>query len=41
MSEFKLNDIITEEFQNEIQDSFSLATGFGVIFTDAEGNHIG
>lgn len=41
MSELKLNDIITEEFQNEIQDSFSLATGFGVVFADAEGNHIG
>lgn len=37
----KLNDVITEESQNEIQDSFSLATGFGVIFTDECGNHIG
>ena len=34
-------DIITETFQNEIQHSFSLATGFGVVFTDAEGRHIG
>lgn len=41
MNELKLNDIITIDFQNEIQDSFSLATGFGVVFTDAEGNHIG
>lgn len=41
MNPLKLNDLITEDFQNEIQDSFSRATGFGVIFTDAEGNHIG
>ncbi len=41
MKNLKLNDVITEKSQNEIQDSFSLATGFGVIFTDAQGNHIG
>ena len=41
MSTFDLRSIITEEFQNEIQDSFAFATGFGVVFTDAEGNHIG
>lgn len=41
MSTFDLRSIITEEFQNEIQDSFAYATGFGVVFTDAEGNHIG
>lgn len=41
MSKFDLRSIITEEFQNEIQDSFAFATGFGVVFTDAEGNHIG
>ncbi len=36
-----LRDIITEEFQEEIQDSFAYATGFGVVFIDTEGNHIG
>ena len=41
MQKFDLRSIITEEFQNEIQDSFAFATGFGVVFTDAEGNHIG
>lgn len=41
MHEFNLRDIITEDFQNEIQDSFAFATGFGVVFTDAQGNHIG
>lgn len=41
IKKFQLNDVITEQSQNEIQDAFSLATGFGVIFTDAQGNHIG
>jgi len=41
MQTIDLRDIITEEFQDEIQESFSLATGFGVVFTDKEGNHIG
>lgn len=36
-----LKDIVTEEFQQEIQDSFAYATGFGVVFIDKEGNHIG
>ncbi len=36
-----LRDIITEEFQEEIQDSFAHATGFGVVFVDTEGKHIG
>lgn len=36
-----LHDIVTEEFQNEIQDSFAYATGFGVVFIDTEGRHIG
>jgi len=40
MQTIDLRDIITEEFQDEIQESFSLATGFGVVFTDQEGNHI-
>jgi len=41
MHTFNLRDIITETFQDEIQSSFSLATGFGVVFTDDEGRHIG
>lgn len=36
-----LKDIVTEEFQQEIQESFAYATGFGVVFIDKEGNHIG
>ncbi|WML34416.1 PocR ligand-binding domain-containing protein [Clostridium sp. OS1-26] len=36
-----LRDIVTEEFQQEVQDSFAYATGFGVVFTDREGKHIG
>lgn len=34
MEPFDLRSIITEEFQNEIQNSFGHATGFGVAFTD-------
>ena len=41
MTNLKLNDIISEDFQLEIQNSFSVATGFGVVFTDAQGNHVG
>ena len=41
MHTLSIRDIITEQFQNQIQDSFSLATGFGVVFTDSEGNHLG
>lgn len=41
MLKIDLRDIITEEFQNQIQDSFAFATGFGVVFVDSEGNHIG
>ena len=36
-----LKDIVTEEFQHEIQESFAYATGFGVVFIDKEGKHIG
>lgn len=32
-----LRDIATEEFMREIQDSFAIATGFGVVFVDSEG----
>lgn len=37
----EIRDIVTEEFQTDIQDSFALATGFGVVFLDREGRHIG
>lgn len=37
----ELKDIITEDFQKQFQDSFAFATGFGVVFVDLEGNHIG
>lgn len=37
----ELKDIITEDFQNQVQDSFAFATGFGVVFVDREGNHLG
>lgn len=37
--EFK--DIISPEFQTEIQDSLAFATGFGVVFVDKMGRHIG
>ena len=36
-----LKDVITKEFQQEIQDSFAYATGFGVVFVDRDGKHIG
>lgn len=36
-----LLDIVTADFQKEIQDSFAYATGLGVIFTDDQGTHIG
>lgn len=35
-----IRNIITEEVLG-IQESFAYATGFGVVFTDPEGNHIG
>ena len=41
MEPFDLRSIITEEFQNEIQNSFAYATGFGVVFTDTRGIQIG
>ncbi len=37
----ELKDILTEEFLNQFQDSFAYATGFGVVFVDLDGNHIG
>lgn len=35
-----LKDIVTEEFQQEIQESFAYATGFGVVFIDKEASCI-
>lgn len=37
----ELKDILTEEFLGQFQDSFAFATGFGVVFVDLDGNHIG
>jgi ligand-binding sensor protein len=36
-----IKDILTEDFINKFQESFAYATGFGVVFVDLEGNHIG
>lgn len=36
-----LKDILTEGFVEQFQDSFAFATGFGVVFVDLDGNHIG
>lgn len=36
-----LHDIVTEEFQQQMQNSFARLSGFGVVFTDSEGVHIG
>lgn len=36
-----LREILTEEFIERFQDSFAFATGFGVVFVDLDGNHIG
>lgn len=35
-----IRDIVTDEILN-LQESFANATGFGVVFTDKDGNHIG
>lgn len=37
----ELKDILTKEFLSQFQDSFAFATGFGVVFVDLDGNHIG
>ncbi|HAE92150.1 MAG TPA: hypothetical protein DCG60_05820, partial [Tissierella sp.] len=39
--DIKLTDILTEDFLEKFQDSFAFATGFGVVFVDLDGNHIG
>ncbi len=36
-----LHDIVTEEFQRQMQNSFARLSGFGVVFTDQNGRHIG
>ena len=35
-----IRDIVTDEIL-KLQESFANATGFGVVFTDKDGNHIG
>lgn len=37
----ELEDILTEEFLKQFQESFAYATGFGVVFVDINGKHIG
>ena len=34
-------DIIEEEFQKEIEEFFAFSTGFGVVFVDNNGRHLG
>ncbi|KAF5062635.1 Sensory domain found in PocR [anaerobic digester metagenome] len=36
-----LQDILTEDFIHQFQESFALSTGFGVVFVDLNGNHLG
>lgn len=36
-----INDILNEEMIEKFQESFAFSTGFGVVFVDVEGNHIG
>ncbi len=36
-----IRDLVTTDFQKDIQDSFAYATGLGVVFTDSQGTHIG
>lgn len=36
-----LKEILTKDFIEQFQDSFAFATGFGVVFVDLDGNHIG
>ena len=36
-----LKEILTEDFIERFQESFAFATGFGVVFVDLNGNHIG
>lgn len=36
-----LHDIVTPDFQNEMQNSFARLSQFGVVFVDRDGNHIG
>ncbi len=36
-----LNDLVTKDLQQKLQESFAYATGFGVVFVDKHGRHIG
>lgn len=41
MTSIDIKELITTEFEQKVQNSFALATGFGVVFVDPQGNHIG
>ncbi len=41
MQPFVLGQIIGEDYRQEVQEFFAFATGFGVVFIDNEGRHIG
>lgn len=41
MNNLNLRDIIDEEFQHEVEHFFGFATGFGVVFIDNDGYHLG
>lgn len=36
-----IRDLLSKELQEELQESFAFATGFGVVFVDREGRHLG
>lgn len=36
-----LHCMIEEEFQKEIEEFFAFSTGFGVVFVDNNGRHLG
>lgn len=41
MGKLNIKSIITEEFENKVQNSFACSTGYGIVFVDSDGNHIG
>lgn len=36
-----IRDFITEDFEQKVQNSFAKVTGYGIVFVDIKGNHIG
>lgn len=36
-----IRDLITEDFEYKVQNSFAEVTGYGIIFVDTKGNHVG